>query len=549
MDNRQLAQGIASLGRYGDSMLMHVRPDEVAQLQAISRANGGDITINPETGQPEAFIGAFLPMLAGLGVSAALPAGAGMFAQYGLPAIAGAAAKGITTGDASLGNLLSGAMGGIGGAGIGSDLIGFGAEGAAAAVPETTGEIATEIAKSGTGNLPAGATTATMNSVPQAMGTEGISMFTPAGQQFGNAGQTLSQAPGIGGPLEYQSVANTYGVTQAPQPFFDAANTSIPQASAMYNEQLSPYGRIRVGQTGSSAQNLQMAPKFDTPAGGFEPPPKVSAFEQGLNQGKAIAGDTFDTMGKNFSTMGKGFEKALDDPMGYFSYAGGGDSPMFGAAKTLSTPLMATVEAMTPKVQPFELDKRAYYDSSRTLNLNDDTGLRLVAKGGHIKGYKKAGTVSAEPGSVSPPTSGFGGGLTRLLTQKGNVSAVDGSGNPINMSNKSIVDMLRQQGIIRYADGGIAVLTPDNGKMLNGQGDGVSDDIPANIEGEQEAALSDGEFIVPARIVSELGNGSSDAGAEKLYAMIDRIQGVREQTMGDNKQYAKDTNAERFLPV
>ena len=301
MDNRQLAQGIASLGRYGDSMLMHVRPDEVAQLQAISRANGGDITINPETGQPEAFIGAFLPMLAGLGVSAALPAGAGMFAQYGLPAIAGAAAKGITTGDASLGNLLSGAMGGIGGAGIGSDLIGFGAEGAAAAVPETTGEIATEIAKSGTGNLPAGATTATMNSVPQAMGTEGISMFTPAGQQFGNAGQTLSQAPGIGGPLEYQSVANTYGVTQAPQPFFDAANTSIPQASAMYNEQLSPYGRIRVGQTGSSAQNLQMAPKFDTPAGGFEPPPKVSAFEQGLNQGKAIAGDTFDTMGKRNS--------------------------------------------------------------------------------------------------------------------------------------------------------------------------------------------------------------------------------------------------------
>jgi hypothetical protein len=104
-------------------------------------------------------------------------------------------------------------------------------------------------------------------------------------------------------------------------------------------------------------------------------------------------------------------------------------------------------------------------------------------------------------------------------------------------------------GRVRYAEGGISALTPDDGKMLNGNGDGVSDDIPAMIEGEQEAALSDGEFIVPARIVSELGNGSSDAGAKKLYAMIDRIQAARQKTMGDNKQYAKDTNAERFLPV
>jgi hypothetical protein len=99
------------------------------------------------------------------------------------------------------------------------------------------------------------------------------------------------------------------------------------------------------------------------------------------------------------------------------------------------------------------------------------------------------------------------------------------------------------------AEGGIAELTPEDGKMLSGNGDGVSDDIPAMIEGEQEAALSDGEFIVPARIVSELGNGSSDAGAQKLYAMIDRIQAARKQTMGNDKQYAKDTNAERFLPV
>jgi len=104
-------------------------------------------------------------------------------------------------------------------------------------------------------------------------------------------------------------------------------------------------------------------------------------------------------------------------------------------------------------------------------------------------------------------------------------------------------------GRVRYAEGGISALTPDDGKMLNGDGDGVSDDIPAMIEGEQQAALSDGEFIIPARIVSELGNGSSDAGAKKLYNMIDKIQALRNKTMGDKKQYANDTNAERYLPI
>ena len=110
-------------------------------------------------------------------------------------------------------------------------------------------------------------------------------------------------------------------------------------------------------------------------------------------------------------------------------------------------------------------------------------------------------------------------------------------------------EQMARGGRVGYAEGGISTLTPDNGRMLNGNGDGVSDDISATIEGQQPAALSDGEFVIPARIVSELGNGSSDAGAKKLYTMIDKIQALRKQTMGNKKQYAKDTNAERYLPV
>jgi hypothetical protein len=71
--------------------------------------------------------------------------------------------------------------------------------------------------------------------------------------------------------------------------------------------------------------------------------------------------------------------------------------------------------------------------------------------------------------------------------------------------------------------GGIAMLA--RGRYLKGNGDGVSDSIPARFAGSgQEARLADGEFVIPARVVSELGNGSSDAGARKLYAMLDRVE-------------------------
>lgn len=88
----------------------------------------------------------------------------------------------------------------------------------------------------------------------------------------------------------------------------------------------------------------------------------------------------------------------------------------------------------------------------------------------------------------------------------------------------------------------------DGGRLLKGPGDGVSDSIPAQIGARQPARLADGEFVVPARIVSELGNGSTDAGARKLYAMMDRIQKKRSKSVGKNK-VAVDSKAESALPV
>lgn len=99
----------------------------------------------------------------------------------------------------------------------------------------------------------------------------------------------------------------------------------------------------------------------------------------------------------------------------------------------------------------------------------------------------------------------------------------------------------------RYASGGLGSLGgySDGGQMLKGPGTGQSDDIPATIEGEQPARLARDEFVIPADVVSMLGDGSSDAGAERLYAMMDRI---RKAAHGREKQQNK-INPNRVLPA
>jgi hypothetical protein len=106
--------------------------------------------------------------------------------------------------------------------------------------------------------------------------------------------------------------------------------------------------------------------------------------------------------------------------------------------------------------------------------------------------------------------------------------------------------------VVGYAmGGGLGSLGSysDGGRLLKGPGDGVSDSIPATIGRKQQPArLADGEFVIPARIVSELGNGSTDAGAKKLYAMMDRVQRARGKTTGKNK-VAANSRSDKYLPA
>jgi len=105
-------------------------------------------------------------------------------------------------------------------------------------------------------------------------------------------------------------------------------------------------------------------------------------------------------------------------------------------------------------------------------------------------------------------------------------------GGPVYMTQGGIADLQQHE----YAAGG---------RYLSGPGDGMSDNIRANIEGRQEARLADGEFVIPADVVSHIGNGSSNAGAKKLHAMMKRIRKAR---TGNPKQ-GKQIKSEKYLPA
>jgi hypothetical protein len=159
----------------------------------------------------------------------------------------------------------------------------------------------------------------------------------------------------------------------------------------------------------------------------------------------------------------------------------------------------------------------------------NDTGGGGAANGGLMMSYAMGGDIGTRYQSPDD-ASGMGDKV--------------GAHQTVNMAPHYPMQGLYQG----YAGGGHLGDYSDGGRLLKGPGDGVSDDIPAQIGARQPARLADGEFVVPARIVSELGNGSTDAGAKRLYAMMDRVQRNRTKSVGKGK-VAVDSKAYRHLPA
>jgi hypothetical protein len=176
-----------------------------------------------------------------------------------------------------------------------------------------------------------------------------------------------------------------------------------------------------------------------------------------------------------------------------------------------------------------------------------DTGARIgsgvIDRGGEILGGDFSGLEgTAVPLSVAGLTTTAEMGLDEAQKVRNKQKAVIAAREEKKKKYRDLASRLGQQFPFGYAEGGISSLPP---RYLDGMGDGMSDSIKANIEGMQEARLADGEFVVPADVVADLGNGSSNAGAERLYSMMDRI---REARHGTTKQ-PPEINVNKVLPA
>lgn len=152
--------------------------------------------------------------------------------------------------------------------------------------------------------------------------------------------------------------------------------------------------------------------------------------------------------------------------------------------------------------------------------------------------YNKAGyDIGSAPVAAAPTTGGTTGGSNVGIDTGGSV-ATPGYTGPVTVDGQTI----------EYAAGGYmpggGIAMYAGGRYLRGPGDGVSDSIPAKFEQSgKPARLADGEFVIDARTVSEIGNGSSEAGARKLYAMMDRVHKARKTA-----KRGKPSGADKYLP-
>jgi len=243
------------------------------------------------------------------------------------------------------------------------------------------------------------------------------------------------------------------------------------------------------------------------------------------------------TYSEGLSQIGRGAQTALADPMGAGLGAIKQAVPSLGMAALSGAQEDLYPEADTSMEEKRKAEENKYRDPrTGLLNLAQASpGLKLMATGGTVGTNQSTistggiqdlyGTNDQTTGTQALSKDGYGiGRLENLASQGSNAKAAD--------------TFYAMGGPIAFAKGG-------HQGYLDGEGDGMSDSIPATIEGKQPARLADGEFVIPADVVSHLGNGSSKAGSKKLYAMLDRVRKAR---TGHTKQ-GKEINPNKYMPA
>lgn len=639
----QTAQYLASKGRNGDTMLVHMSPQEVGGLQTLARNNGTSLTVNPQTGLPEAFnLGRLLPMVAGAGLTmlsggtlspltiGLMTGGLGAVAtgslkeglMMGLGAAGGAGLAG------SMANLAAPAVGAAApaGAAVGAPSAMAGAGSgltvpAAAVNTAPTGALVNSAAMPQVGTLtaPSNALSLPSISTPASVVTPGMTAVPPPGALANNlTGLDALKQSALTPPAPPASVVN------------QAATDGLSSPFGLKSQPFQPVGGAN-GITQAQAQTIYNSPGYN---------PALSAESQFYMRNPTSLSLT-DAAPKTIEAASLNTPKPYGDRLaqGFRSAT----SSMQSAGDFLSNNKMNLAMSAAPMMMPEEPEAVAERESfirPYTLEIDNTSdiaaspvgredqrlryrytagtpyraaqgGIIAFAEGGNTTDGQEIGSnpLSPEAASVYQSIARVQGlaGLPRIdlstmpVAQPSPVARLNASqpsqgpmyrqmdyGIPMpNVMNSETYKQLQEDKKNKssgesYAEGGQARFRDVRKKIdrmadpygftgyqrgeglyesaqrnfaggglsnvprfLSGGGDGMSDSIPATINDRQPARLADGEFVIPADVVSHLGNGSSKAGAKQLYAMMDR---VRSQRTGKKKQ-APAVNPKKMMPA
>jgi len=333
-----------------------------------------------------------------------------------------------------------------------------------------------------------------------------------------------------GGPVEAMSNANAIG-----------ANTGFPQAYLHNNAYATPYQTPISQNVLTGAGDVSVDPytgEQRMAAGGVSYDPQTQRYTGGIAD--AIKPENRDVNIYN-DTGGPGSGGGPASASSSSSSSNGsptgsaiGDIGYALSNQSLSPTVAAIAEAAMDAMSP-----------TSSVSANAVNGMDSASDAA------AAASAAAAAADASGGAPGMGGGSDASVGDSG---AAGGGGGGAADARGGYLSHGRFDQRPRMAMGGISDAGynlggySDGGRLLRGPGDGVSDSIPAVIGKKQPARLADGEFVVPARIVSELGNGSTEAGARKLYAMMDRIQAARGKTVGKGR-VAKNSRSEKYLPA
>jgi len=516
-----IAKHLEQHGRGDDTHLVHMTTGELQALQKLANQHGGSLSINPHTGLPEAgFLSAALPMVAG----AAL-----MATGVGAPL----AAAIVGAGDFALtGSLKEGLMAGLGAWGGASLAEGLGSAGLEAAAQQGGDQAAAEFAN----------TQATVNA--------GLNSSIPADMAAQSSGSLNSAI---------DQVNNMQNLT-------DAQRTALGQA--FQNPNVDPSDIVRSAGAMNAVGGAGSATSLSNMGAGLSN--TFSSGTNALNFAKANPGSVAMLGGTALSALG-----AFNQP----------SLPVQTSGQT--NPF--NIKPISPNFQgQFPAQPQPYYQAQYDNYVKNPYSMATAKRGGVMK-YSGADGSDVQQGlamiskrpvlqatperdstyvDVDPDTKNldaYNAAMTNLLKlqklahlapTKSGLGAVSPLGSNIQTLSQDQLaaeaaqkDIQKNSPVVNTAkEGGLQSHLgdySDGGRLLKGPGDGVSDGIPAVIGGKQPARLADGEFVIPARIVSELGNGSTDAGAKRLYAMMDRIKEARRKA----KDIAADTKAYKHLPA